>query len=194
MSNLNQFFGGSLWTSPMIHIQDKKTGDVGAGYMDAASTLYTRDLNHIVYNSLGASLVNDGTTSATVGNVGTQTIVNNPSTGVHNTSSHVILSAGTYVYELSSSRSEDADISTLVVYDKTAGADLSQSVGFSTGGGNIEPKLFNGIFTITATSNVDVRSVAGTVSVAGTDNMGTGKTFTSSVNIVHTDLKLFKVA
>ena len=193
MSNLNQFFGGSLWASPMIHVQDQKTGDVDAGYMDTASTYYTRDINRIRYNSLGASLVNDGTTSAVVGAVGTQGIVNNPSSGVHNASSHVILTAGTYVFQLEQSPCGGINLEAHVLYDKTGGVELCQSVGYATGGSLIS-NTYEGIFEITATSNVEIRSFASIVSTPDTANMGTGATFTSSVNIVHTDLKLFKVA
>ena len=193
MSNLNQFFGGSLWTSPMIHVQDKKTGDLDGGYMDSANTQYVRDINNINYNTIsGCTLTNDGTTSGSTGTVGTQTIVNNPSTGVHNTLSSISIPAGTYVYALSTSTPAGVNNTASLIYDKTAGSDLIQQSSYISS--DEETGVYEGIFVVSVTTSIDIRTSSGTVTTPGTDNMGNGGSRTSAVNVVHTDLKLFKVA
>jgi hypothetical protein len=195
MANLSTLLGGGgLQSKPVLHVQDVKAGDVGGGFIDAADTYYTRDINRIVKNSItGATLTNDGTTSGNVGAVGTQTIVNNQS-GVHVNSTHVTLPSGDYYYEIISVVNVDNGTGTTILYDKTGTADLSYTEphGYETlAGASISHRKSSGYFTLSSSSNVDVRSASSAVvanaSGLGFNIMGAG------VKVCHLDLKIYKL-
>ena len=164
MSNLNQFFGGSLWGGPLIWVQDVKDMSVGGGHYGTTQRAWrVKDMNRIVQNSIsGASLTNDGTNSAAVGTVGTQGIVNNPASGTHNALSYVTLPAGTYYCRHNGGLSVNSAGSTVFssqckLYNVTDGSDIgffgiidAQSVTALSSSSDL-------FFTITATKNIDVR-------------------------------------
>jgi hypothetical protein len=195
MANLSTLLGGGgLQSKPVLHVQDVKAGDVGGGFVDAADTYYTRDINRIVKNSItGATLTNDGTTSGTVGAVGTQTIVNNQS-GVHVNSTYVTLPAGDYYYEISHYLDSNNSYDSTLLYDKTAAADLAYSgvtdYDASSGAGNLIRKG-SGYFSLSTSSNVDVR-IAATSTQPTASAMGHGS-LGSSNKVCYLDLKIYKL-
>lgn len=204
MSNLSQFFGGSLYSGPLIWVRDVKDTSVGGGYYGSTQGAWrVKDINRIMYNSIsGASLTNDGTTSSAVGTVGTQGIVNNPASGTHNASTHVTLPSGTYLCRAYAGLSPSASGVTQAsieakLYNKSDGADIqllgSQSNTLLNENSNFSEVMFD----LSATKNVDFRgSYASNGTLASTQNdLGQYLTTIASViDRVYLDAVFFKIA
>jgi hypothetical protein len=164
MSNLNQFFGGSLWGGPLIWVQDIKNQGVGGGFYGNTSEQWrVKDMNNIIHNSAsGASLTNDSTNSSAVGAVGTQGIVNNTDATTHNALSYVTLPAGTWLCRHAGSvntsvSGQSYSRRATKLYNVSDGSDI----GFLGSGSyislNDQTNFTEMMFTLSATKNVDIR-------------------------------------
>jgi hypothetical protein len=202
MSNLNQFFGGSLWGSPLIWVQDVKNKGVGGGHYGTTANQYrVKDINRIVHNSIsGASLTNDSTNSSAVGTVGTQGIVNNPSSGTHNALSYVTLPAGTYYCEHMGSLAVGStghtwSESQTKLYNVSDGSDIGFLGEDGQSNTTTSGSFLRNMFTLTATKNVDVRvsyDSNGTI-VSSLSNLGAYGSG-GAVDTVNLSTIFFKVA
>ncbi len=206
MANLSTLLGGGgLESKPMIWVRDVKNHTVGGGtYGTSISQWRVRDINTIEWNDIsGATLTNDGTTTGTVGAVGTQGIVNNPSNGTHNDLSSINLPSGDYKFIYSATHTAvmpgNTDSSFIArLYNKTsAAALLTFPVSQITDTISPYSNSYEGRFTLSATSSISVQSymhtIGGTLTGVVSDFGRYNSSGSSSTLTVNLDLKIYKL-
>jgi len=184
--------------TPVLHVQDVKDGDVGGGYVDAINTVYSRDVNKIVYNSIpNATLTISSSFSSGVSgyypDFSSGSIVNNNS-GNHINASHISLPSGDYYCEVITRNGLFANGGTThFIYDKTNSSDLLH-LGHNSNDTSVTtlPKGYNGYFSLSAQTDIDFRTVYYGTLDAQAHNLGTDD-FPSTVKVVHLDAKIYKI-
>lgn len=151
------FGGGTIHNQPTLWVQDLKGANTGSGYVDAANTLYSRDINYIGKNTIsGASLTNSGSTATVIGFVGPQGIVNNNS-GIHINATYITLPKGDYYFESHVFDTVNS-AGSYKIYNRTNSTDVFfKRQQYNSSNGSVPYDLQIGYFTLGSTSDLDIR-------------------------------------